>query len=173
MHSEVQDYLEKIASNILDITEAKMSSSSSITHAAHHLIVTQAVASVSDRRNAARATYPLFRVADLRKDILATQELLIEAVKVHRKRIKDNSGIKFSNLQPLLQPLGYRTHFFSAVFRDKMDELGVARGEVAHASGAFVQNLPTGARELQRFADIEQGLSMIDRYVPRLLIPLW
>lgn len=174
MHAEVQDYLEKIVLQILDVTENRIAGGV-VTHAGHHLIVTQSIASVSDRRSSARATYPPFKVADLIGNMSSTRKNLEDAIKAHRKRVKDNSGIKASNLQTILLPVGYRDSFFSAIFKDKMNELGEARGHVAHASGlgALVGSVPTGARELQRFSDIKDDLSRLDRYAPRMLMPAW
>jgi hypothetical protein len=98
---------------------------------------------------------------------------LVKAIRAHRKRVSDNNGIKPSNLNWMLIPLGFRDTFFSSQFRAKMQELGEKRGQVAHGSGALVPLIPTGSGELNRFRDIEQGLCELDRFAPRLLAPIW
>ncbi|WP_405636023.1 hypothetical protein OG543_14125 [Streptomyces sp. NBC_01178] len=172
MHAEVQHYLESVVIQILDVTENE-ASVGRITHAGHHLLIFQAMNPLATPRTSAKASYPQFALSDLKSNWSATSTSLIKAIDGHRKRVKGNNGIKVGNMNTILLPVGFRDTFFTSYFRDKMDELGEQRGRVAHGSGALVSSIPTGRGELQRFLDIEPGLSLADRYVPRLLQPLW
>ncbi|MFE1289122.1 hypothetical protein [Streptomyces sp. NPDC058751] len=173
MHAEVQYYLESIVTQVLDVTEQESSIHARITHAGHHLLVFQAMNPLATPRTSAKASYPQYSSKDLRANWPATASSLQKAVEAHRKRVKGNNGIKVANMNTILLPVGFRDAFFTSRFRDKMDELGEQRGRVAHGAGALVSSVPTGRGELQRFLDIEPGLSLADRFVPRLLQPLW
>lgn len=173
MHAEVQHYLESIVTQILDVTEQEATTRARITHAGHHLLVFQAMNPLASPRTSAKASYPRYAPEDLKANWSTTSTSLELAIDAHRRRVKGNNGIKVSNMNVILLPVGFRDSFFTSYFRDKMNELGEQRGRVAHGAGALVSSIPTGRGELQRFLDIEPGLSLADRYVPRLLQPLW
>ncbi|WP_329056510.1 hypothetical protein OG511_02505 [Streptomyces sp. NBC_01453] len=174
LHAEVQDYVQLVAKQILDVTEQHCLTKSRLTHAGHHLIVFQAYFPLGNTRNSGQANYPDFSPVACRANWQSTSTVLTKAIDAHRRRVlKENNGIKPSNLNRLLLPLGFRDGFFTQQFRDKMNELGEQRGQVAHSSGAMVTLVPTGSGELKRFADIEQGLADMDKYAARLLMPVW
>ncbi|MGV9569269.1 HEPN domain-containing protein [Streptomyces nigra] len=172
MHAEVQAYVESIATNILDVTES-LAQSSRLTHAGHHLLVYHALHPLNATRSSGNAKYPDFSATALRGNWPTTLATLGNAIEAHRKRIKGNNGIKPSNLNMLLIPIGFRDSFFTQPFRAKMKELGEKRGQVAHGAGALIPTIPTGAGELKLYRDIEDGLRDMDRYAPRILTPVW
>ncbi|MGW0409853.1 HEPN domain-containing protein [Streptomyces collinus] len=174
MHAEVQAYVQAIAEQVMDVTEKQCTTNARLTHAGHHLVAFQSLYPLANTRSSNKATYPDFSPQILKATWPAASNTLIKAIEAHRKRVmKENNGIKPGNLNRVLIPLGFRDVFFTQRFRDKMNELGEQRGEVAHGSGTGVTLVPTGAGELKRFYDIKQGLSDMDRYAPRLLIPVW
>ncbi|MET9351251.1 HEPN domain-containing protein [Streptomyces termitum] len=172
MHAEIQAYVESIATNVLDVTE-RLARTSRLTHAGHHLLVYHALHPLNAARSSGNAKYPDFSVTALRSNWHGTHATLEMAIDAHRRRIKGNNGIKPSNLNMLLIPIGFRDSFFAERFRDKMKELGEKRGQVAHGAGALIPTIPTGAGELNLYRDVEAGLRDMDRYAPRVLIPAW
>ncbi|MFE2532562.1 HEPN domain-containing protein [Streptomyces sp. NPDC059371] len=172
MHAEVQHYVESIARNVLDVTE-RQCRLGRLTHAGHHLLIFQSLNPLANTRSSGNASYPDFSPDGLQRSWSTTASSLTKAIEAHRKRIAQNNGIKPSNLNVVLIPLGFRDTFFTQHFRDKMNELGEKRGQVAHGAGALIPTIPTGAGELNRFHVIEPGLSDMDRYAPRVLIPAW
>ncbi|MFJ9707000.1 HEPN domain-containing protein [Streptomyces sp. NPDC101234] len=172
MHAEVQHYVESVARNILDVSERRCRQSR-LTHAGHHLLVFQSLNPLSLPRNSAQASYPGYSNRDLRANWNSTSGSLLKAIEAHRRRIAGNNGIKPANLNMILIPLGFRDTFFTVQFRDKMQELGEKRGQVAHGAGALMSTIPTGAQELKLYQDIDDGLAKMDRYAPRVLMPIW
>ncbi|MBB3157610.1 hypothetical protein FHS07_001294 [Microbacterium proteolyticum] len=84
-----------------------------------------------------------------------------------------NNGIKTGNVRRLLVPLGYREDVYAIGLFDKLDDLGVQRGEVAHKSGLIgLRTIPTGSNEWTRLDAVLPGLEMMERFAPRLLRPV-
>lgn len=168
-HAEIQAYLEEIAETILAVSEVTLRRHE-LTHAAHHLIVFEAVLKLSQKRNASQASYPLFSRSSA---IQHSTNAFTVAVRSHRNRIKANNGVKAADLRTLLGPLGYRDSWFMPGFLDQMDLFGVRRGEVAHRSGVIGASvLPTGSAEMALINALMPGLKDLDRYSARLLMPI-
>jgi hypothetical protein len=168
-HAEIQTYLEDIAEHILDVSLDVLVTRGGVTHAAHHLLVFDAVLKLGDKRVASAATYPLFSRASA-SNVRVTD--LERATKSHRSKLLLNSGLKSSNIRRVLSPLGYRDSWFPGGFLDQMDAFGSSRGDVAHGSGLIgVARWPTGSSELAVVKALAPGLDALDRYAARLLMP--
>ncbi|WP_193509614.1 hypothetical protein [Cryobacterium sp. BB736] len=169
-HAEIQNFIEDLVEGILAQSENMFDSRGHITHAAHHLVVYDAVLKLSDKRNASEASYPMFSSASIQ---LVQKIQLESAVRSHRKKLKLNSGVKASNLRPLLGPLGYRDVWFPLSFMDQMDAFGASRGDVAHSSGLIgASQWPSGSSELATVKALQPGLKAIDVYAARVLMPV-
>lgn len=172
-HAEVQQAVEDLARQLLEVT-ADRGSTGVLTHAGHHLLTYQSLEPLGDKRRRGESRQPVFPAAAAAAGVRIDSASLLAAVRRHEKRIKDNNGVKQGNLRALLLPLGYREEFFPPGFLQQADAFGLARGEVAHASGqlaAGAVNWPTGQGELNAAAAVASGLARLDRYAPRLLMP--
>jgi hypothetical protein len=172
-HAEVEQFVETIASNLVDVTEARFARNGDLTHAGHHLLVTWSVSRSLRGDSAGRAKYPAYASPEAVMSAAAHPEDLNAALEQHRARIGNNHGIKAKNVRNLLLPLGYRESFFVPGLLDQLDELGEARGAVAHSSGVIgIQVWPTGAGEIGAVRRVLPGLEMLERFAPRLLMPI-
>jgi hypothetical protein len=173
-HSEIQQSVEDLVSRVLEVTADK-GRSGSLTHAGHQLLVYQAMEPLNDKRKRSEARYPSFPTRPAAAAVRLKPEPLLKAVAKHEMRVKDNNGVKQGNLRALLLPLGFREGFFLPGFLPQADALGRARGEVAHGSGLLnvgAVNWPTGQGELTAVAAVRAGITHLDRYAPRLLMPV-
>lgn len=171
VHAEVEAFIEAVASTVIDVTEAKATSQGTLTHAGHHLLVTWSVVR-STRRDAGQARYPSYQSAQAKADLSARPDDLKSAISQHRSRIAANHGVTAANVRRLLLPLGFRESCFAPGLLDQLDDLGEARGAVAHSSGVIgVQNWPSGSSEFAMIRRVLPGLELLERYAPRLLIP--
>lgn len=168
-HSEVQAFLQRIAENVLDVSVDMYKNRSLITHALHHLLVHERLMSLSDKRKAGGYIYPVYGTGDLAGISLGEIE---KTERSQRKRVDLNNGLKASNLNMILGPLGYRPAWYPPAFLDLMNNFGVERGDVAHGTGEVGANQwPTGSAEEQRIRQLLPGLESIDRYQAKLLLP--
>lgn len=164
-HSEVQDFLEKLALRLLDLSNDRRADGV-VTVAAHHLLVYDALKPLAQARSAREGRYPPF----VAHDIAMAGANLGTAIDRHKKVVKDNNGVKKSNVHALLLPLGYRSTLFAPGLLDQLDALGTARGLVAHQSGVVgTTSYPTGSDEWTRLGLILRGLDLVERWAPRLL----
>lgn len=173
VHSEIQEYVESIASCILDTTIQLHAIGNELTHAGHHLSVFNSIIPLVDKRRANSFRYPSFDANEALTVSLTRPEMVEKAVNTHRSVIESNNGVKSSNLNRMLVPIGYREGLFPPGFFQLMDNFGRARGDVAHKSGVVgAANWPSGSSELQRINQIIPGLASIETHMPRLLIPI-
>lgn len=168
-HSEVQAFLQEIAMGILDVSREVRAARGKTTHALHHLHIFERVSALNQRGNAAGYIYPTYD-SSLLGSIPSLD--LTRVLARHEKRIKDNSGIKASNINTLFGPLGFRDSWHPPGFLDLMNAFGVQRGNVAHGTGQVgAQQWPSGSAEWARISQISPGLESIERFQARLLIP--
>jgi hypothetical protein len=171
-HAEIEAYIEDVTRLIVDITDSRVGLGV-LTHAGHHLVVARSVKRAMTRGDADKARYPWFESVEAAKGVLTQPNEVRSAIQQHRSLIDSNHGVRASNVRSLLLPLGYREHFFVPGFLDRLDDLGASRGAVAHTSGVVgAVNWPSGSTELAGIRAVLPGLAMIDRYVPRLLLPV-
>jgi len=114
-HAEFEDYIERLASDLLSNGEQEWINSS-----------------VANKNIAA-----LFLEHDkiCTSDTIATKSR--QAIKNYRDDIKTNHGIKTSNLIKLYKPLGYKVEEeFDSAFLSELESFGTHRGEVAHSSSS-------------------------------------
>jgi len=112
--------------------------------------------------------------------IKGTKSLLPERVKLDKKinlavtcfvkTIKQNHGIKESNILALLLPIGIDSDDLDSVLLATLNTFGEQRGLVAHSSATSYRTnqLPDPANELNRVQQITQGLLQIDELINAL-----
>ncbi|WIY05102.1 hypothetical protein QRX60_15130 [Amycolatopsis mongoliensis] len=170
-HSEIQAFIESVASTILEVTEDN-ATRGRLTHAGHQLMVHD----MADRyfRATAFSRYPTYDTKLIIANFQSDPIPLAEAIKRHKKVVKENNGVKETNVRRLLLPLGYRESFFVPGLLNDLNNFGAARGDVAHGPGSTVglQHKPSGSTEITRIKKLEHGLEMLERFAPRLLTPL-
>jgi hypothetical protein len=87
------------------------------------------------------------------------------------KIIKQNHGVKESNILALLLPIGIDSDDLDSVLLATLDAFGEQRGLVAHSSATSYRTnqLPDPANELNRVEQITQGLLQIDELINALI----
>lgn len=171
-HAEVQSFIEDVVQNALVVTEQMLDQGRKLTHAGHHLIVYSDILESADRRQSQNSRYPLFRLDQASVQVGRDPDVLRKAIKLHRKRVNENNGVKASNLRRLLMPVGFREYSLRPGLLDLLDAFGTARGQVAHATGVIgAMQLPSGSSELGIVWQILPGLHDLDNFAAKLLVP--
>jgi RiboL-PSP-HEPN len=85
----------------------------------------------------------------------------------HRETVSKNNGVKQSNLEKLLFPLGLTELASDATWLAQMDSFGTNRGSRAHRSTRAL-NPPDPATELANVNQMLEGLLKLDRMLSRL-----
>ncbi|NKY38160.1 hypothetical protein [Cellulomonas septica] len=169
-HAEIQHYIDMLAQMILDKTQDRATNEGVLTHAGHHLLVYYALEPLGTPRDAPNARYPEFIPAIAVASRLQAPARLTKAIQRHQKLIEFNNGLKAGNVRRVLVPIGYREDLFATGMLDQLDNLGAARGDVAHGSGVIgFSSWPSGSTEWTRLRLILPGLDALERYAPRLL----
>lgn len=125
------------------------------------------------------------QIMELPPDTLAptkgTKLLLPERVKLDKKinlaitcfvkAIKQNHGVKESNVLALLLPIGIDSDDLDSVLLATLNTFGEQRGLVAHSSATSYRTtqLPDPVNELNTIQQITQGLLQIDKLINALI----
>ena len=89
-------------------------------------------------------------------------ELVNSAAQSHMSALRDNHGIKQSNLEKLLYPVGVLQTQLNATFLAQMDSFGTNRGRHAHSS-TTTTSAPDPVTEITTVNQILIGLLDLDR----------
>jgi hypothetical protein len=81
----------------------------------------------------------------------------------HYKIIRENNGIKESNLIRLFSPLGLPRGIFDTTLLSSLDSFGSNRGEYAHSSSSTLENVPDPKTEFDRVQDLLRDLDAADK----------
>lgn len=81
------------------------------------------------------------------------------------KRIKDNNGIKESNVLSLFDPLGVPASAWGSTLLPNLDSFGELRGEHAHRSAKAVVNLLDPETEYKRVTALAAELQSFDEWL--------
>ena len=147
-HAEFEEYFERIAEYIVS-------------------------KSLESWKNDCNTTFALISLCSLypyngeKKDSVYTR--ICSGVKKHREVIRNNHGIRISNMEKMFHPLGYQMDDFDTMFISALDSFGACRGETAHTSRRLKQLLDKNT-ELDRVNGIlkmipEFNLILLDPYV--------
>ena len=119
-HAEVETYLEKIASRILEESYNQWK-----TRAVYGLVIATLLIFRS-QREVAIPDNPMPPTKNAVPDVIS------DAFKMQRKAIAANNGIKRNNLSTMLLPLGILPDDLDELMLTQLDEMGKRRGEMVH-----------------------------------------
>lgn len=120
-HAEVENYLESIASKVVDAAEK---------HWRRHRRVTNAIAAMLAYRCQRETTLPDNPIEQGRSTRFET--LIGNAIAIQRSAIKGNHGIKPKNLSELYLPVGMTPDQFDNPLLIQLKNLGERRGDHVH-----------------------------------------
>lgn len=171
-HAEIQDNLDSLAKKMLEVTE-DLAARHKLTHCGHHLVIQYLMGPLESVRSAREARYPPFEQSQTIRAFMSGTLPLQKAIDKHKKWVRDNSGIKESNVRRILMPLGFRETCFDPALMASLDSLGRDRGSIAHTSSAVgVIHTSSGSTEWVRLRNILAGLEVIHGTAPRLAAPI-
>lgn len=169
-HSEIQAFIDDLATLLLDKVEDRSTQEGVLTHAGHHLLVYYAWEPLRSAGSAPNSVYPAFLTTQAAAVHTHSPGQLESALKRHRRVARDNSAVKGGSVKRLLLPLGYRETMLTTPLLAQLDSLAESRNEVAHQSGIVGTSLwPSGSTEWARLNGILPGLELLERFAPRLL----
>lgn len=119
-HAEIEDYLESIASLLLDN--------------AYKLWLRKRLANFT-------LTSFLLRFKKEFDHTLTIDNEIYQLKKLYLEEISRNHGIKQDNIRKMFKPLGYKINDFSSALIAELDSLGASRGEIAHVASYRAQTL--------------------------------
>lgn len=156
-HAEVESYLESWAKAIAQAAEKTWQGSSRVTTPLACLLATEAE----------RLTVPHSLAGTNTKDV--PTKLSEEVARVFErfyKRVKDNNGIKESNVNALFGPIGLPSSALGATLVPLLEYVGSLRGTHAHlAATAVVQSALDPETEFNRFSQLVSELEVLDGWL--------
>lgn len=116
-HAEIEHYFETRTLELLKSSKAKWNKSKRMNWVLHSLILHYE------------------GVKQLHEN---DQDAVVKKViKLHRKIVTDNNGIKRKNIYNLLLPVGFYCTFFDEAFMTSLEDFGFMRGLLAHKSNSM------------------------------------
>ena len=105
-------------------------------------------------------------VATSRADAPAQfQTTLTATLQNYYKLIRDNHGIKETNVLRLFTPLGAPATAFGSTLLPDLDSFGALRGEHAHLSARAIQTVPDAETECRRVRALVNALTVLDDWL--------
>ncbi|MBF5095484.1 hypothetical protein F1643_14655 [Azospirillum sp. INR13] len=89
--------------------------------------------------------------------------LIKDAVEWHSETIKNNHGIKESNLEKLFMPYGNGFVGKVSVLSADLDSYAAVRGQYAHTTPSSIQQVPDPDDEKQIASDITNAIAPVDQ----------
>lgn len=146
-HAEFEDYIEQLASTLLENGKTKWLSEG-----------------VANKNIAA-----LFMNTEKMRPGTQNQPMTIEAFAI--KTIADfenqvnngNHGIKAKNIDAIYSPLGYSNDNFDQNFLNELDSFGFERGKIAHTSSARTKNTLDFKTEKEKIIRVLDGIGDFEK----------
>ena len=148
-HAEIESYLEGWAKEIARAAETVWMNSQRITRPLAYLLAT-----LAERIEASSKDSP--------------QRLAATSVKLFQryyKVIKDNNGVKESNVLTLFAPLGVPSSALGATLLPNLDSFGSRGGSHAHESAKAVASVLDPETEYKRVVDVVAELASVDDWL--------
>lgn len=142
-HAEFEDYFESTATRLLEEAERKWINRKIANYNLASLFMSHDKISTSD----ACETKARQIIADFRKDI------------------KNNHGLKHTNIKSLFEPLGYKLDDFDATFINTLSSFGTLRGETAHTSAKRTQQPLDKNTEIHRIDELLRGIGDFENVI--------
>lgn len=174
-HAEIEDYLEKLALNILNNAEKKWDKRSSFDCVLASLTLyfyrekeqnKKDVLSGDEVNEVKQAL--VFALMGKRKKFPEIKESIKKIIEWRKEYVTEkNHGIKWSNIKYMLKPLGVPLAEFiklDSQFSMKLKNIGQMRGKFAHKSNADIITENTSQDE---FTNVMKYLSLFDAWLIR------
>jgi hypothetical protein len=104
----------------------------------------------------------------IRRDDDSIHQMIERAVNQYREIVKENNGIKTSDLKRLIMPVGIALSDLDQTWLNSMNSFGGQRGFVAHTSRLGVKNPPDPKTEKDTVDNLLKGLKDLDDILLKL-----
>lgn len=142
-HAEFEDYFESMALKLLEKGERKWSKQGVANYnLASLLVFHEKIEKMHD-----------------------TQTKVHKIIVDYRQLIRDNHGIKESNIKKMYEPLGYSIDDFDPVFLATLSSYGELRGEIAHSSMKHTRQLFDKYDEHNKLKEILRGITQFEKVI--------
>lgn len=150
-HAEIEAFCEDLVSHRVTVAKSTYDKTGTVSPALRKLITHFVVIKGKSWSN-----------------VVAPSNAAVEsAVKAHKKTVKNNHGVKRTNLEKLLYPLGIVETHLNPTWLADMDSFGAKRGGWAHSS-VRAQQPPDPLTQMRAVNQLLNGLSNLDRRLARV-----
>jgi hypothetical protein len=150
-HAEIESYCEELVRNKVDAAKAAFDAGRQVTPVLRRLLAYH----VGKNKKS---------WSEVRSPSLA---IVSAAAQGHISTIRQNNGIRRSDLEKLLFPVGVLETGLDTIWLAQMDSFGIRRGGMAH-SGVGAVAAPDPLTELTTVNQLLSGLLKLDRALARL-----